>query len=159
MLQQNSLVRQSHDSSAGHSTACPCRALGSIPSQSMWDVCEAKRQIRKMSPRTALFPWVSFHWGCKWWCSWMRHGTTSQKVTGSIPDGVITNLHWHNPSSCTMTLGSTQPLTEISTRKISWGWKAASTYSWQPYHLHVLTVWKSGTLGACPGIYRPCFTC
>jgi hypothetical protein len=31
------------------------------------------------------------------------------------------NLHWHNPSGRTMALGSIQPLTEISTRNISWG--------------------------------------
>jgi hypothetical protein len=30
-------------------------------------------------------------------------------------------FHWHNPSGRTMTLGSTQPLTEMSTRNISWG--------------------------------------
>ena len=31
--------------------------------------------------------------------------------------------HWHNPSSRTMALGLTQPLTEMSTRNISWGGK------------------------------------
>jgi len=30
-------------------------------------------------------------------------------------------FHWHNPSDRTMALGSTQPLTEMSTRSISWG--------------------------------------
>jgi len=34
-------------------------------------------------------------------------------------------LHLHNPSGRTMTLGSTQTLTEMSTRNISWGVKAA----------------------------------
>ena len=34
-------------------------------------------------------------------------------------------LHWHNPSDRTMALGSTQPLTEMSTRNIRWGVKAA----------------------------------
>ena len=29
--------------------------------------------------------------------------------------------HWHNPSDRTMALGSTQPLTEMGTRSISWG--------------------------------------
>jgi hypothetical protein len=33
--------------------------------------------------------------------------------------------HWkffsHNPFGCTMALGSTQPLTEMSTRNLSWG--------------------------------------
>jgi len=46
---------------------------------------------------------------------------TSQKVAGSIPDGVIGIFHCYNPSGCTMTLESTQPLTEMSTRNISWG--------------------------------------
>ena len=39
---------------------------------------------------------------------------------GSIPNGVGI-FHWHNPSDRTMALGSTQPLTEMSTRGISWG--------------------------------------
>ena len=34
-------------------------------------------------------------------------------------------FHWHNPSGRTMALGSTQPLTEMSTRNISWGVEAA----------------------------------
>ena len=40
---------------------------------------------------------------------------------GSIPDGVIGIFHGHNPCGCTMTLGSTQPLTEMSARNTSWG--------------------------------------
>jgi len=42
-----------------------------------------------------------------------------------FPMGVVGYFHWHNPSGRTMTLGSTQPLTEMSTRNISWGIKAA----------------------------------
>jgi hypothetical protein len=34
-------------------------------------------------------------------------------------------FHWHNRSGRTMALGSTQPLTEMSTRNLSWGVKAA----------------------------------
>jgi len=56
---------------------------------------------------------------------WLRCSATNQKVAGSIPDGVIGIFHWHNPSDRTMALGSTQPLTEMSTRCISWGQKAA----------------------------------
>ena len=59
------------------------------------------------------------------WCSWLRHCATSQKVAGSIRDGVTGIFHWHNPSGCTMALGSTQPLMEMSTRNTSWGVKAA----------------------------------
>ena len=55
------------------------------------------------------------------WCSWCRHCTITLKVAGSIPDGVIGTFHWHYPSSCTMALGLTQPLTELSTSNISWG--------------------------------------
>ena len=70
---------------------------------------------------------------------WLRHCDTSRKVAGSIPDGVIGIFHWHNPSGRTMALGLTQPLTEMSTRGISWGVKAVGAQGWQPYHLHVLT--------------------
>ena len=44
---------------------------------------------------------------------------------GSIPDGVIGIFQRHNPSGRPMALGSTQTLTEMSTRCISWGVKAA----------------------------------
>ena len=54
------------------------------------------------------------------WCSWLRNCATSRKAAGSIPDGVIGFFHCHNPSGRTMALGLTQPLTEISTRNISW---------------------------------------
>ena len=52
---------------------------------------------------------------------WLRCSATNRKVAGSIPDGVIGIFHLHNPSDRTMALGSTQPLTEMSTRRISWG--------------------------------------
>jgi hypothetical protein len=35
---------------------------------------------------------------------------------GSIPDEVTALFNQSNPSSCTMALGSNQPLTEMSTR-------------------------------------------
>ena len=54
-------------------------------------------------------------------CQSLRCWATNRKVAGSIPDGVIGIFHWHNPRDRTMALGSTQPLTEMSTRRISWG--------------------------------------
>jgi hypothetical protein len=48
---------------------------------------------------------------------WLRYCATNQKVAGSIPDGVIDI----NSSDRTMALESSQPLTEMSTRSISWG--------------------------------------
>jgi hypothetical protein len=44
------------------------------------------------------------------------HYATSWKVEGSIPHEVTGFFNWHNPSSHAMALGSTQPLTDISTR-------------------------------------------
>jgi hypothetical protein len=40
---------------------------------------------------------------------------------GSVLDEVIGLFIWHNSSSQNMALGSTQPLTEISTRKLLGG--------------------------------------
>jgi hypothetical protein len=51
----------------------------------------------------------------------LRHYTTSRKVSGSILDAVIKFFNWPNPSNCTMTLRSTQALTERSTRNIRVG--------------------------------------
>jgi hypothetical protein len=45
----------------------------------------------------------------------------NRKVAGSIPDEVIRVFSWPNPSSLTMSLESTQPLTEMSTRNLSGG--------------------------------------
>jgi hypothetical protein len=46
---------------------------------------------------------------------------TSRKVADSIPDEVIGFFIWPNPSSRTMALRSTEPLTEMSTRNLSEG--------------------------------------
>ena len=56
---------------------------------------------------------------------WLRLRATNRKVAGLIPDGVIGIFHSRNPSDRTMALRSTQPLTEMNTRKISLGVKAA----------------------------------
>jgi len=63
-----------------------------------------------------------------------------------------------------MALGSTQPVTEISTRNVFWWVKASGAQGWQPYHIHVLVLVKSGSLNclepsgpvqACTGIALP----
>jgi hypothetical protein len=51
---------------------------------------------------------------------WLRYCATNQKVAVSIPDGVVELFIDIKPSDRTMALGSTQPLTEMSTRRISW---------------------------------------
>ena len=50
---------------------------------------------------------------------WLRCCATNRKVAGSIPDDVIGIFHLHNPFDRNMALGSTQPLTEMSTLNIS----------------------------------------
>jgi len=47
---------------------------------------------------------------------WLRHCVTNQTVVGSKTDVVIGIFQWHNPFSRTITLESTQPLTEKRTR-------------------------------------------
>jgi hypothetical protein len=46
---------------------------------------------------------------------------TNQKIAVSIPDVVMEFFIDINRSDRTMALGSTQPLTEMSTKSISWG--------------------------------------
>ena len=53
--------------------------------------------------------------------SWLRHCATSRKGAVSISDGVTGIFHLPSPSGRTMALGSTQPLTEKSTRDLPWG--------------------------------------
>ena len=51
---------------------------------------------------------------------WLRHWATSLKVAGSIPDGIFGILHRRNPFSRTVSLGSTQILTAMSTGNAYW---------------------------------------
>jgi hypothetical protein len=53
-----------------------------------------------------------------WYRSWLKHYVISRKIAGSIPDEVIGIFKGPNPSSLTIALGSTQPLTEMSTRNL-----------------------------------------
>jgi hypothetical protein len=48
----------------------------------------------------------------------LKHYATSRKVAGPIPDGFIRFFNLPNPSSRTMALGLTQPLTEMSTTNL-----------------------------------------
>jgi len=75
-------------------------------------------------------------------------GTVLQdgRSRGSIPDGVIRMFHWHKPSGRTIALGLIKPVTEMSTRNISCGVKAAGVYGRKRFNLHVPTVLKSGSL-------------
>jgi len=96
-----------------------------------------------------LFGPMLYNWVTRWG-SWLRHCATSEKVAGSIPEGVIGIFHWHT-SDRSIAQGLTQPLIEMSTRDISW----------KPYHVRVPIVLKPGSLNllepsgpvqACNGI-------
>ena len=79
------------------------------------------------------------------------------------PEGRGFDSPLHNSSGSTMTLGLTQPLTEMSTRNISWGkdGRCVGLTSLPPSCVECLDIWEPqplGTLRACPGLYRDCFT-
>ena len=94
------------------------------------------------------------------WRSWLRHCATSRKVVGSIPENVIGIFHSHNPPGRTMALRLTQPVTEMSTRNISWGSKGSrcTGLTTLPPSCAVLKsgslnlLEPSGSLQACNGI-------
>jgi hypothetical protein len=88
---------------------------------------------------------------------WLRHCATNWKVAGPIPDGVTGFSHLHNPSSRTMALESTQPLTEMNTRNISWGKGSlcVGLTTLPTSCADCLKIWDPqppGTLKACNGI-------
>jgi len=56
------------------------------------------------------------------WLSWLRHCATNQEVAGSSPDGALGFFSdLIIPAGRNMVWSRTQPLTEMSTRDISWG--------------------------------------
>jgi hypothetical protein len=78
-------------------------------------------QLRRSSYTLPLLDLSALNRGTRW-RSWLRHYATSRMVAGSIPEEVIVYFfNWPNPSSRTVALGSTQPLTEMSTRNLPGG--------------------------------------
>jgi hypothetical protein len=85
------------------------------------------------------------------------HYATSRKVAGYIPVEVIGFPNWPNPSSSTMALGSTQPLTEMSTRNLPEGkGLQAGAYDWQT-HRHLWADYLEN-VGASTAYYKDSFT-
>jgi hypothetical protein len=67
------------------------------------------------------------------------------------PEGRVTDSRWcqwifflHNPCGRTMALGLTQPLTEMSTRNISWGkgGRCIGLTTLPPSCAHCLKIWE-----------------
>ena len=92
------------------------------------------------------------------WRSWLRHSATSWEVAGSIPDVVVGIVHRRNPSGRTIALRATQPLTEMSTRYISWGikWLVRRVDNLITFMCLNLLV-PSGPVHACTGITLPLY--
>jgi hypothetical protein len=59
------------------------------------------------------------------WRSWWTHCATSRKVAGSVPIGVMGIIHWRNLSGRTVSVHSTQPLTQMITINIFCGVRSA----------------------------------
>jgi hypothetical protein len=95
------------------------------------------------------------------WYSWLRRCAIRRKVAGSIPNGVIGIFHWHNPSSRTMALGSTHPLTEMSTRNGGKGERCVGLTTLPPSCADCLEIWEPqppGAVRACPRLHSNYFT-
>jgi len=102
------------------------------------------------------------------WFSWLRHSTTSRRVTVSSPDGASgisgTGIcNQLNPSGRTMALGSTQPdrneyqeyfLGSRSSRCLKQSTLPPSSFD----ILEIGETQPPGTLRALPGLYMDCFT-
>ena len=71
-------------------------------------------------------------------------------------------FRWHNACSCTMDVGSAQPLRDLSIRNIFWRVKGGSAQGWQTCRFYVSIVLKSGSLnlmepsGPVIGLYGDC---
>ena len=84
------------------------------------------------------------------WRSWLRDCGARWKATGWVSNVVIGIFHWPYPSGRTMALGSNQPVTEMSTRTISWGWrrlvcraeKFTTFMCWLSWNLGTLISWN-----------------
>jgi hypothetical protein len=83
---------------------------------------------------------------------------------GLISDGVIGIFNWRSRFGCTVALGSTQPLTEMSTRNISWGDEGGRCIGLTAVSsscADCLETWEPQsprTHRACSGLYRDSFT-
>jgi hypothetical protein len=89
----------------------------------------------------------------KRWRSWLRLCATGWKFAGSIPDGVVGIFHLRNPYGRTLSLGSTQPLSEMSSRGKSWGFVGLTILP--PSCVDRLKVWEPQslkTVRTCPGL-------
>jgi hypothetical protein len=91
---------------------------------------------------------IKLMWGTRWH-SGMRHYAASQKIAGSIPNGINVIFHLLHCSGCTMVLEPTQPLSEKG--------KCAQCIwlTLPPSHADCIELWEpqpTATLRAWPGL-------
>jgi hypothetical protein len=100
-----------------------CAGLWHLLSLSSWSFPSEERMGLSL-PYTVCTVYVTILYRNlqKYMCIWNVHYATSRKVAGSITDEVTKFFSLPNHSSCTTVLGSTQPLTEMSTRNLLGGW-------------------------------------
>jgi hypothetical protein len=96
-------------------------------------------------------------------CSTLTHATSSQLIfrTVTLPDDATGTFHWHNSSCRTVILGSTQPITDMSTWNICWGVKEVGAYNlttfmWRMcWNLSLNLLEPSGPVQGCTGLALP----
>jgi hypothetical protein len=138
-------------------TGSGIRAIGNLTcTKTNPGCCHDSKADRSDHIQSGMHMYMCVHGSTRWRSS-LRHCTASRRVTGSIPDRVTGICHWHNPFGHTMALGSTQPLTEMSTRNISMGGKGGRCVvltTLPPTRADCLKIWEpqpTGTLRTCPG--------
>jgi hypothetical protein len=122
------------------------------------------RNARKTNKETIIYIlWLINMTGPTQQRSWLRYWATNRKVAGSIPDGVIGILYWHNTS------GRTMAWCWLSFQQ-KWipgifpGGKCGRCIGLTNLSSYVPTALKSGSLnllepsGATPGLYKNFFT-
>ena len=93
----------------------------------------------------------------KRWRSWLKHCATSRKVAGSICDDIIGIFHWH-PS------GRDSAFNRNEYQKYFLGVKGSRSLGLTIFFTFLCRLSLNmepqppGTLRACPGLYRDCFT-
>ena len=110
-----------------------------------WMLCKSELNIR----RSIIYLYKRDSFGIRL-RGLLRNCATSLQIAGSIPGGIIWILQWLNPSDRTMALGSTQPLTEMSTRFISPG----GTVGWCLGLITLPNLWTSASCSP-KGMPRP----
>jgi hypothetical protein len=126
---------------------CPLPNITIFTTTPHWTLQRSKWRLPKHWHSTSSFVWLILII----YCLLLRGGVVIEALRYK-PEGREFDswwchgiFYWHNPSGRTMALGSIQPLTEMSTRNISWG-KGGRCVGLRTLQLRVPIVLKSGSL-------------